>query len=246
MSWVLETEPNKVAAVLRTSIREVRVVNLAEPGGAGFDMMKMLEAIGQGRVSSVGEFLRRSATAGKAAGVHRQYELQIRDHLLPYVSVYERCQQKYVAVFRWSSDTEPLHSGDERIQLLACKLAEPLYEQAQRVHLTRHHASSPPTGRGAMTSTRRHKMKNTRKYVIFRESRNDFLCESLEGPDMKLTGWHPHPQQARRYDSRKEAKRAAQDLASRKGCKLTVCELAESETQIAVKKPLEVRPFGDW
>ena len=129
MSWELETEPNRISAVLRTPIVGVRVVNLAEPGGADFNLTYITEAIKGGGVSSVGEFLKRSAKAGKAGGVYRQYELQIHKYPLPYVSVYERSQHKRVGLFRWSFDTEPLHSRDERMQLLACKLDEYLEER---------------------------------------------------------------------------------------------------------------------
>jgi hypothetical protein len=85
-------------------------------------------------------------------------------------------------------------------------------------------------------------MKHTGKYVIFRESRDDFLHESREGKDECRTGWCAHPRGALTYDSRDEATRIAQRLADRKNCKLVVCELAESESQIALADPLEVWP----
>lgn len=129
MSWELETDPNRVSAVLRTPIVGVRVVNLAEPGGAGFDLIKVMELFTRGTPSSMGEFINRSAETGDAAGVDRQYELQIHDYPLPYVSVYERRQRKHVGMFRWSLDTVPLDSGDERMQLLACKIDQYLQEQ---------------------------------------------------------------------------------------------------------------------
>lgn len=247
MSWELETRPNRISAVLQTPIVGARVVDLAEPGGSGFDAMKAMEVITSGPVSSVGEFLKRSAETGKAAGVHRQYELLIHKYPLPYVSVFERCQRRHVGLFRWSCDTEPLHSRDERMQLLACKLDEYLQKQKDQ------NESSTGTTIGNFRFRSMGKllnkkgssaMKYTDQYVIFRENQDEFLQEIRECGDMRLTGWCKHPQQAQRYDSRQQAKKTAQKLASRKGYKLIVCELAETESQIALANPVEVFPLG--
>jgi hypothetical protein len=124
MCWKLETDPKRISAVLATRIRGIRTVTLAEPDGGGYDIMEIMEALKAGTVSSVEHFLKRSARVAELAGVHRLYELRIHDYPKPYVSVYERCQQKHIGVFSWSSDTEPLNSRDERMQLLACKLDE--------------------------------------------------------------------------------------------------------------------------
>ena len=86
-------------------------------------------------------------------------------------------------------------------------------------------------------------MKSTGEYVIFRESRDDFFCGYKRRKRTRRTGWHEHPQAAQHYDSVQMALKTAQELASLKGCKLTVCEVAESETQIALSNPIEVWPF---
>ena len=247
MSWELETRPDRISVVLRTPIVGARVVELAKPGGPGFDFMKAMEVITGGPVSSVGEFLRISAETGKAAGVHRQYELLIHKYPLPYVSVYERCQPRHVGLFRWSCDTEPLHSRDERMQLLACKLDE--YFQGRKDQNRRSTSLNTNSSRfPSMGKLLRRKgssaMKYTRQYVIFRESQDEFLVEIPECGDVRLTGWCKHPQQAQRYHSLQQAKKTAQKLASRKGYKLIVCELAETESQIALANPVEVFPLG--
>jgi hypothetical protein len=123
MCWELETDPNRISTVLGTRIVGIRTVTLAEPNEGGFDIMEIMKA---GAVLSMGHFLKRSARVAEVAGVHRLYELRIHDYPKPYVSVYERCQRKHIGMFFWSSDTEPLNSGDERMQLLACKLDERL------------------------------------------------------------------------------------------------------------------------
>jgi len=129
MCWEPEKDPNRISAVLRTRIVGIRTVTLVEPNGGGLDMIKIMGAIKARTVPSMGHFLRKSAEVAEAAGVYRQYELRIHDCPRPYVSVYERCQRKHIAVFSWSSDTEPLTSQDERMQLLACQLDE--YSQGE-------------------------------------------------------------------------------------------------------------------
>jgi hypothetical protein len=124
MCWELEMDPNRVSVVLGARVVGIRTVTLAEPNEGGFDRMKVVETIKASTVPSMGHFLRKSAEMAEAAGVYRQYELRIHDCARPYVSVYERCQRKHIGVFVWSSDTEPLNSQDERMQLLACKLDE--------------------------------------------------------------------------------------------------------------------------
>lgn len=85
-------------------------------------------------------------------------------------------------------------------------------------------------------------MKPTGKYVIFREDRDEFLAAERRVHEADLLGWAPTPAAAVKYDALSAAQQTAQRIADKKGYGLTVCELHESATQMALKDSVRVYP----
>ncbi len=85
-------------------------------------------------------------------------------------------------------------------------------------------------------------MRSMGLFVIFRQNTDELLHDMRDGEGVHLTGWCKHPKEALTFGSRAEATKVAQRLVDRKGCKLTVCELAESDRQIGLVDPCEVWP----
>ncbi len=85
-------------------------------------------------------------------------------------------------------------------------------------------------------------MEPTNKYVIFREDRNEFLGAVKKGKDFSSLGWCTHPASASKYLSHSDARRAARRIADNKGYCLTIFELHESDTKIALENPIKVLP----
>jgi hypothetical protein len=89
-------------------------------------------------------------------------------------------------------------------------------------------------------------MTNTHKYVIFREATDEFLhaVREMEGAN-RLLGWCKGPSGALKYESLRAATRVAQRIADNQGYPLTVCGLHESDTQVALANPIQLRPSTD-
>ncbi len=85
-------------------------------------------------------------------------------------------------------------------------------------------------------------MKSTNKFVIFREEKDEFLYSVIKRKNARMLGWGPRPTAAFNYNSSIEAKQVAQRISNNKGYSLIVCELDESDTQIALKLSAKVSP----
>ena len=88
-------------------------------------------------------------------------------------------------------------------------------------------------------------MKPTNEFVIFREGRDEFLASCQRKTDVNLLGWGQSPASALKYDSLKRAQSEAQRIATNNECCLVVCELHESDSQIALEEVARVSPITD-
>ena len=88
-------------------------------------------------------------------------------------------------------------------------------------------------------------MKPLGKFVIFYEDKEEFLCASQQQTDMKMLGWSKSPSSAIKYDNLKTARSEAQRIATNEGCALVICQLHESNTQIALSEEARVSPSTD-
>ncbi len=78
--------------------------------------------------------------------------------------------------------------------------------------------------------------------MIFREDRDEFLAAERRVHEADLLGWAPTPAAAMKYDDLSTAKQAAQRIADDRGYGLTICELHESATQMALQDSARVYP----
>ena len=85
-------------------------------------------------------------------------------------------------------------------------------------------------------------MKALDKYVIFHESREEFLHTLQRKAGMDKICWAKTPMSARQYDSLQNAQEDAEFIAGVKHYDLTLCQLHESKTQIALSEIAKVVP----
>jgi len=89
-------------------------------------------------------------------------------------------------------------------------------------------------------------MKTMGLFVIFRPSSEEFLYALGEGESVHGTSWCVLPQRALTCSSQATAIEVAKRLADHKDWKMTVCELAEAESEprVAVVDVCHVWPGG--
>jgi hypothetical protein len=78
-------------------------------------------------------------------------------------------------------------------------------------------------------------------YVLFRASKNDYLCEIRETDEVTHLNWYTHPEKAIHYKTFKEAEKMARYVVEDATYVLTVCELHETEKQFWTRRLKDYR-----